>query len=112
MLSTAHLSSIGFKQCSLCAPNLTSRAATQRTSIQRGGPSLFLRSTTKSKALDRHQPSRVVSVQSAMSMPSSNGLLIVGPGVLGSYVGKLWLDQFGAGTVVGQTNTTNNHDRY
>jgi hypothetical protein len=41
--------------------------------------------------------------------PSSKSLLICGPGVLGSYLGKLWLDDFGAGTVTGQTNTTNNH---
>ncbi|EFN59122.1 hypothetical protein CHLNCDRAFT_18825 [Chlorella variabilis] len=40
---------------------------------------------------------------------SSNRLLIVGPGVLGSYLGKLWLDENGAGTVVGQTNSTTNH---
>ena len=38
-------------------------------------------------------------------------LLIVGPGVLGSYLGKLWLDGFGAGTVTGQTRTVNNHAR-
>jgi len=41
--------------------------------------------------------------------PSSKSLLICGPGVLGSYLAKLWLDDFGAGTVTGQTNTTNNH---
>ena len=40
---------------------------------------------------------------------SSNQLLICGPGVLGSYLGKLWIDDFGAGTVTGQTNSTNNH---
>lgn len=41
--------------------------------------------------------------------PSSNRLLIVGPGVLGSYLGKLWVDANGTGSVVGQTNSTNNH---
>lgn len=40
---------------------------------------------------------------------SSNQLLIVGPGVLGSCLGKLWLDQHGPGSVTGQTNTTTNH---
>lgn len=40
---------------------------------------------------------------------SSNRLLIVGPGVLGSYLGKLWVDENGAGSVVGQTNSTTNH---
>ena len=43
---------------------------------------------------------------------SSNRLLIVGPGVLGSYLGKLWIDGHGADTVVGQTNTTNNHAKW
>ena len=45
----------------------------------------------------------------ATGRPSSNRLLIVGPGVLGSYAGKLWLDVHGEGSVVGQTNSTNNH---
>jgi hypothetical protein len=46
---------------------------------------------------------------SAAPTSSSSRLLIVGPGVLGSYLGKLWLDENGQGTVVGQTNSTNNH---
>jgi len=37
--------------------------------------------------------------------------LIVGPGVLGSYLGKLWLDEHPGATVVGQTNSTTSHDR-
>lgn len=41
--------------------------------------------------------------------PTSNQFLICGPGVLGSYLAKLWLDDYGAGTVTGQTNTTTNH---
>ena len=43
---------------------------------------------------------------------SSNRLLIVGPGVLGSYLGKLWIDDHGADTAVGQTNTTTNHAKW
>lgn len=43
--------------------------------------------------------------------PSSHDLLIVGPGVLGSYLGKLWLDEHPGATVVGQTNSTTSHDR-
>jgi hypothetical protein len=43
---------------------------------------------------------------------SSERLLIVGPGVLGSYLGKLWIDDHGADTVVGQTNTTTNHAKW
>lgn len=42
---------------------------------------------------------------------SSHNLLVVGPGVLGSYLSKLWLDEFGAGTVTGQTNTSSNHGK-
>ena len=38
-------------------------------------------------------------------------LLVVGPGVLGSFVGRLWLEAFPGSTVVGQTNTTSSHDR-
>lgn len=47
----------------------------------------------------------------AAKAPSSNDLLIVGPGVLGSYLGKLWLEQYPDATVVGQTNSDANHDR-
>jgi hypothetical protein len=48
----------------------------------------------------------------AAKAPSSNDLLVVGPGVLGSYLGKLWLEQYPAATVVGQTNSDANHDRW
>ena len=43
---------------------------------------------------------------------SGQDLLVVGPGVLGSYVGRLWLEAFPGGTVVGQTNTTSSHERW
>lgn len=43
--------------------------------------------------------------------PGSHDLLVVGPGVLGSLAGKLWLESFPDATVVGQTNTTASHDR-
>ena len=42
----------------------------------------------------------------------SDDLLVVGPGVLGSYVGMLWQQQHSTATVTGQTNSTTNHDRY
>lgn len=45
----------------------------------------------------------------ATGTPSSSTLLVVGPGVLGSYLGKLWVDEHGTGSVVGQTNTTTSH---
>ena len=43
--------------------------------------------------------------------PSGQDLLIVGPGVLGSYVGMLWQQQYSSANVVGQTNSTTNHNR-
>ena len=42
----------------------------------------------------------------------ADDLLVVGPGVLGSYVGMLWQQQHPTATVTGQTNSTTNHDRY
>ncbi len=42
---------------------------------------------------------------------NSDDLLVVGPGVLGSYVGMLWQQQHSTATVTGQTNSTTNHDR-
>lgn len=43
---------------------------------------------------------------------SSKDLLIVGPGVLGSYLGTLWKQEFPDSTVTAQTNTASNHERY
>lgn len=43
---------------------------------------------------------------------SSKDLLIVGPGVLGGYAGKLWTESFPEATVVAQTNTSNSHERW
>lgn len=42
---------------------------------------------------------------------SSQDLLIVGPGVLGSYLGVLWKEAYPNCTVTAQTNTTNSHGR-
>ena len=47
----------------------------------------------------------------AQGQPSSHDLLVVGPGVLGSLVGKLWLESHPGATVIGQTNTTTSHDQ-
>ena len=43
---------------------------------------------------------------------SGSDLLIVGPGVLGSYLGKMWKEQQPAAIVTGQTNSTANHERW
>ena len=49
--------------------------------------------------------------------PSTSGrgehdLLIAGPGVLGSLLGKLWKDAHPMAEVVGQTNSDTNHQRW
>ena len=43
--------------------------------------------------------------------PSGDDLLIVGPGVLGSYLGLLWKLKHPQANVVGQTNTTTSHEK-
>lgn len=49
--------------------------------------------------------------RAVMAAASDKNLLVVGPGVLGGYLGKLWIDQHVQSQVIGQTNTTNNHER-
>lgn len=53
----------------------------------------------------------VAAASTGGKQPSSYDLLVVGPGVLGSFVGNLWLEDHPGVTVVGQTNTTNSHDK-
>jgi hypothetical protein len=55
--------------------------------------------------------SLVLATMQSSSAPAGSRLLVVGPGVLGSYLGTLWIKSSGEGTVVGQTNTTSNHAR-
>ena len=43
--------------------------------------------------------------------PSSHDLLVVGPGVLGSYLGKLWLDEHPGAAVMSQTNSADRHEK-
>ena len=45
------------------------------------------------------------------STPSGDDLLIVGPGVLGSYLGLLWKAKHPRANVVGQTNTETSHEK-
>ena len=86
--------------------------------VVRGRRSLVLHSNTeyigsrdrKEACVDVRRNKTVMSAaQSVGGGSSKQQLLIVGPGVLGSHLGSLWLDDHGAGTVVGQTKTTNNH---
>ena len=64
----------------------------------------------------RKQLHAIESHASSGEGPSSSGrnesdLLIVGPGVLGSLIGKLWSERHAEAAVVGQTNTETNHER-
>lgn len=52
-----------------------------------------------------------IVAMAAADIGGSSDLLIVGPGVLGAYAGKLWKEAFPAATVVAQTNTTASHAR-
>ena len=76
------------------------------------------RSQTRSLTFGRRHnmshslPTAHASNSSTQPQPSGHDLLVVGPGVLGSYVGILWQQQHPSATVVGQTNSTANHDRY
>jgi hypothetical protein len=56
-------------------------------------------------------PSRRRAAVVAMATGGGRDLLIVGPGVLGAYAGKLWKEAFPDATVVAQTNTTASHER-
>ena len=58
----------------------------------------------------RHPSSLHFSV-AAGAVDRMNDLLIIGPGVLGGLVGKLWMDANPGVSVVGQTNTSANHKR-
>lgn len=56
------------------------------------------------------------SSSSAPAAPSSSGsgdrrLLVVGPGVLGAYAGRLWREAFPGAEVVAQTNSPERHAR-
>jgi hypothetical protein len=51
------------------------------------------------------------TVAAAGTAGAATDLLVVGPGVLGGLAGKLWREAHPGATVVGQTNSTANHDR-
>ncbi len=76
-----------------------------------------------SRSVPCHSSRRALMPAAAAAQAGSNGgsaaggasgqdLLVVGPGVLGSYVGRLWLEAFPGSTVTGQTNTTSSHERW
>lgn len=101
----------------LVAPSSSLRqaAAQQPQALHASCPALSRRASLASLAwapamqqLPTFVPSASASAAGSVA-PSSRDLLVVGPGVLGSVLGKLWLDSFPGAKVVGLTNTTNNH---
>eukprot|EP00887_Chlorella_sp_A99_P005444 scaffold1.g5444.t1 len=66
--------------------------------------------TAQKRGIGR-QPAPPPSAMAGAAGASGDQLLIVGPGVLGSYLGNLWMDEHGRGTVVGQTNSETNHSK-
>ena len=60
----------------------------------------------------RMQRSHGSKADTVATHTQADDLLVVGPGVLGSYAGMLWQQHHPTATVTGQTNSTTNHDRY
>eukprot|EP00898_Chlorokybus_atmophyticus_P001899 jgi/Chlat1/270/Chrsp1S03156 len=80
-----------------------------------GAPVVVAPSSTRRKAM------AAASAEAAMAQDvdkaatakqtTADDLLIVGPGVLGTMIAKLWLAGFPHARVIGQTNTENSHER-
>lgn len=49
---------------------------------------------------------------SPVAPPGLYALLVIGPGVLGAYLGKLWGEEHTGALVTGHTNTAANHHRF
>jgi hypothetical protein len=65
----------------------------------------------QARPIQRHIVVRRGAVMAAAAPGGSRDLLIVGPGVLGSFAGKLWKELHPDANVVAQTNTASNHAR-
>lgn len=90
-----------------CGPGST---ATGISATRQAGSSRHWRTAPASSC--RAASSRAVMAAAASSSGGgADDLLVVGPGVLGSYAGKLWKDAHPGAVVVGLTNTASNHDR-
>jgi len=87
------------------------RASSASPRAHRAFPSHTARKTSREKASSR---SRAVAAASTSDAPGPFGddrnLLVVGPGVLGSRIARVWLSNFPGAVVVGQTNTDAAHD--
>jgi len=128
--TTASASSSSFKRClgpvafNSAATSRSSGAAQQRSqrhqqqlqrqrhhSLPATAPRAFVAASSSAAPASRLWARRSAIVAMAAVGASGNDLLIVGPGVLGSYAGKLWKESFPNTTVVAQTNTTGSHER-
>jgi hypothetical protein len=90
------------------------RAGAASRTLGRADPAQIHRRTFgfSSIAASSSMPAVVAAAGAAQAQPSGpNDLLVVGPGVLGSYLGKLWTEAFPGAAVAGQTNTPTNHPR-
>lgn len=83
-----------------CAPFTTARTGAKALA------SVCLDRRSALIGLSRHRQLCVMAVAA-----TNDNLLIVGPGVLGSCLGKLWKDKIPDSRVVGQTLSTTSHER-
>jgi nucleoside-diphosphate-sugar epimerase len=90
------------------APQLPRCAAAAATASAAAGPAP--RPARRAAAASTASSASASAASPSAPAPGER-LLVVGPGVLGSYLAKLWLAAAGPGTVVGQTNTEAAHAR-
>lgn len=94
------------------APSLPFTSASQRLPTRHSQSQHHPRSATRrdlllaTAAMSTMQPTTTTS-----GKLDTHDLLVVGPGVLGSYLASQWLNQHPGASAVAQTNTTNNHAR-
>jgi hypothetical protein len=118
------------RSCSLSASHLRSarhpilRTASSSCSIrsalsagpypsQRRIASTYRASPRASAPAALSRRSAILAMASAAAAPQAGGdLLVVGPGVLGGYLGKLWKEAHPSSHVVGLTNTSAKHEMW
>lgn len=72
---------------------------------------LWNQSTKHAGARSRVASRAMQTPMAVFTSSKSKDMLIVGPGVLGSYAGKLWNQSYPEARVLAMTNTTNHHER-
>ncbi|KAL6757910.1 hypothetical protein V8C86DRAFT_2613010, partial [Haematococcus lacustris] len=116
MLVTKSHSSLATRECQpiRSVQPIRSRASIAPSSVSSGNvanPHLEARVCRRSLMVTAVGAATGLPVLSASATEASSDLLVVGPGVLGGYAGHLWLGAHPGTTVVGLTNSTNNHSR-